>query len=339
MNRNILFATLLALLALTVIADAQTNKSKNAEAKNKSQSYVIVVCREADAVEIFDAATLKSLARISVGDAPHEAVSSADGRLAYVANYGSKEAEGNTLSVIDLVALKEIKRINLGDLKRPHGLQEIGGKIYFTAEASKIVGRYDPKTERIDWTAKTDQMVSHMLAVSSDGKKIYTANMLSSSVTAIDASASGEPKVTQINIGKEPEGIALSPDGKTLWIGHRKEGLVTVIDTASGKVTQTLTAGQMPIRMAFSPDGKQVWIISPNEGALLVFDAATRKETGRVEFDGAPVGIVFSPDGSRVYSTDLKNNKVVAIDARKLAVINSAPVETLSDGVALAAKR
>lgn len=338
MNAKILFTTLFAFFALTAAATAQTDKSKNAaQAKNKAQSYVIAVCRDANAVEILDGESLQSLGRVTVGEAPHEVIAAADGRTVYVANYGTKEKPGNSFSVIDLAARKEIKRIDLGDLKRPHGLQEVGGKIYFTAEASKTVGRYDPKTERVDWTAKTDQMVSHMLAVSADGKKIYTANMLSHTVTAIDASASGEPKITQIAVGKEPEGIALSPDGKTLWIGHRKEGLVTVVDTATGKIQETLTAGQIPIRLSFSPDGKQVWAINPNEGALLIFDAATRKETKRLEFDGAPVGIAFSPDGSRVYSTDLKNGKVVAIDAKKLTVIGATTVETLSDGIGFSA--
>lgn len=326
-----LFITLLAVL---ILSEQATAKLVNTEPNGRrAESYIIAVCRDANAVEILDAVSLQSLGRVPVGEAPHEAVGSADGRLAYVANYGTKETPGNSLSIVDLTERKEIKRINLGDLKRPHGLQEIGGKIYFTAEASKTVGRFDPATDKVDWIAKTDQLVSHMLAVSSDGKKIYTANMLSHSVTAIDASASGEPKVMQIAVGKEPEGIALSPDGKTLWIGHRKDGIVTIIDTTTSKVLDTFSAGQVPIRLSFSPDSKQVWAISPNEGALLVFDAATRKETGRVEFDGAPVGVVFSPDGNRVYSTDLKNGKVVAIDAKKFTVIGSTAVEALSDGI------
>lgn len=339
MNRKILLIALLLFLALSQTVAGQTNKPKNAEPpKNQRRDLLIAVCRDAGMVEILDAATLKSLARIAVGDSPHEAVSSADGRTAYVANYGSREAEGNTISVIDLIALKEIKRVNLGDLKRPHGLREIGGKIYFTAEGSKIVGRYDPKTEKVDWTAKTEQLVSHMLAVSGDGKNIYTANMLSATVTAFTVNGN-EAKAVQIPVGREPEGIALSPDGKTLWVGHRRDGLISVIDTAAQKVVQTLTAGQMPIRMSFTPDGRQLWIINPNEGALLIFDAATRKEIKRVTLDAAPVGIVFSPDAKRVFFTDLKNNKVVALDALNYKILGEAPIETLSDGIGYAAAR
>ena len=296
--------------------------------------YVIAVCRDANSVEIIDGDSMKSLARIPVGEAPHEAIVSMDGRTAYVTNYGTKEKPGNSLSIIDLVALKETKRVDLGDLTRPHGLQEVGGKIYFTAEAVKSVARFDPLSGKVDWRANTDQMVSHMLAVSADGKRIYTANMLSASVTAIDASGA-ESKIVQILVGKEPEGIALSPDGKTLWIGHRAAGLISIIDTATNKVTGTLTAGQMPLRIGFAPDGKRVYAVSPQEGAVVVFDAATRKEIGRIAIDGAPVGLVVAPDSRRVFVTDLKNGKVLSLDAQKLSVTGSAAITTLSDGIGL----
>jgi YVTN family beta-propeller protein len=319
---------------LTILFAALLIFSNAPSAAAAGSLYVVTVCRDANAVEILDGETLKSLARIAVGEAPHEAIVSADGRTAYVTNYGTKEKAGNSLSIIDLKTLKETKRVDLGDLTRPHGLQEVNGKIYFTAEAVKSVARFDPFSGKVDWRAKTDQMVSHMLAVSADGKRIYTANMLSASVTAIDAGGA-ESKIIQIPVGKEPEGIALSPDGKTLWIGHRAAGLISIIDTATNKVTGTLTAGQMPLRIGFAPDGKRVYAVSPQEGAVVVFDAATRKEIGRIAINGAPVGLVVAPDSRRVFVTDLKNGKVLSLDAQKLSVTGSAAITTLSDGIGL----
>ena len=91
------------------------------------------------------------------GEAPHELIASADGRLAFVCNYGTAERPGNTISVIDIAARKEIKRIDLGALLRPHGIAESNGKIYFTIEGSRAVARYDPVAGRIDWTMGTGQ--------------------------------------------------------------------------------------------------------------------------------------------------------------------------------------
>lgn len=299
----------------------------------RARLVVVAVCRDANAVEILDGDSLRSLARITVGEAPHEAIVSADGRTAYITNYGTKEKPGNSLSVIDLATLKETKRVDLGVLIRPHGLQEIGGKIYFTAEAASAVARFDPVAGKVDWRTKTNQMASHMLAASADGRMIYTANIASDSVTKIDAGNVAEAKVEQIAVGKQPEGIALAPDGKTLWIGHRMNGLISVIDTLSGKVVQTLTAGQMPLRLAYAPDGKRVYAINPQEAMVVVFDAATFKESGRITIDGAPVGLAVAPDGKKVFITDLKNGQVFALDAEKLSPINSLAVATLSDGI------
>ncbi len=322
MKLSLLFAALVIFGGASVVSARTTSL------------YVVAVCRDANAVEILDGDTLKSLARIPVGEGPHEAIVSADGRNAYVANYGPQGKPGNSISVIDLVALKETKRIDLGDLMRPHGLQEVDGKIYFTAEAANSVARLDPATGKVDWRAKTDQIASHMLAVGPRGRAIYTANMVSNSVTVIDASTP-EAKVAQIAVGKQPEGITLSPDGKTLWIGHRVDGLISVIDTAAKKVVRTFNVGQMPLRLAYAPDGKRVYAINPQEGAVVVFDAATFKEVGRINIDGAPVGLSVTPDSKRVFITDLKNGKVFALDAQKLAAIGSLAVETLSDGIGI----
>lgn len=332
----ITFLTLFLTFLSLVITQGKT-VYVNKPAQTAGRHLVIAVCRDANAIEMLDADQLKSLGRIPVGESPHEVISSSDGKLLYVANYGTKDSPGNSLSVIDLMTFKEVKKIDLGDLKRPHGLEEREGKIYFTAEGSKMVGRFNPQTERVDWTAKTDQMVSHMIAVNSNASFVYTANMLSNTVSVIDVKNSNESQTRQIPVGKEPEGIALSPDGKFLWIGHRRDGLISIIDTATQSVTQTLTLGQMPLRLRFTPDGQRLFAINPQEGYIAVFNAQTKAEIVKINMDGAPVGLVFSQDGVRLFVTDLKNNKVISFDSQTFKILGEVSVENLSDGIGYAA--
>src|SRR6201999_2348411 len=98
---------------------------------------------------IVDTATLKVIAKVPVGDDPHEVIASEDGARAYVSNYGFGAL--HTLAVIDLVNAKPLKPIDLGALRGPHGLEAVGGKIWFTAEAAKAIGRFDPASSQIDW--------------------------------------------------------------------------------------------------------------------------------------------------------------------------------------------
>jgi DNA-binding beta-propeller fold protein YncE len=85
---------------------------------------------------------LQVVARMPSGPDPHEVAASSDGKLAYISNYGF--GAYNTITVVDLVAQKTLRAIDLGVLHGPHGLDYVGGKLYFTAEANKVFGRYDP---------------------------------------------------------------------------------------------------------------------------------------------------------------------------------------------------
>ena len=99
---------------------------------------------------IIDPATRKVRSSVETGPGPHEVAASADGHLAFVANYGTQAVAGQTLSVIDMASGKELRRADLGAFRRPHGLAVVGGKVYFTAEANRAVGRYDPEADKVD---------------------------------------------------------------------------------------------------------------------------------------------------------------------------------------------
>lgn len=321
--------------SLRLLAQAVAKQS----AAHRAQPYLLVISKPGDSLLIIDPANLKALARVPTGEGPHEVIAAADGLTAYVANYGTGPKPGASLSVIDLVGKREVKRIELNDLVRPHGLVEAGGNIYFTAEGAQSVARYNPGTGSVDWRVKTEQKGTHMLAISPDRKRIYTANIGSDSVSVIELGAGQTgARVTQIQVGKQPEGIALSPDGRELWIGHRVDGLVTVIDTTTSKATATLNVGEVPLRMTFTPDGKRILIMNPTGDGLHVFDRATRHEVKRVEIGGAPVNAVCSPDGRKAYVTVIQASKVVVVDLEKLMIVGEAGYENVSDGIAWAGK-
>src|SRR5262249_45242070 len=109
---------------------------------------LLILNKEDNALVLVNPSTLKVVGSVPVGNAPHEVAASDDGQLAVVANYGDQQA-GNSLSVIDLKSQKELHRVDLGELRRPHGLQFYDGKFYFTAEVNKLIARYDPATNKV----------------------------------------------------------------------------------------------------------------------------------------------------------------------------------------------
>lgn len=300
-----------------------------------AQHRLLVLNKADHTLVTIDPATMKITGSVPVGRGPHEVVASPDGRTAFVANYGD-QAPNNSLSVIDLPTLKEAKRVDLGALARPHGMAYAGGKVYFTSEAARSVARYDPATDKVDWVVGTGQNATHMLVLSPDGRKVYTANIASDSVTAITVGPPTPQAIVQVAVGKQPEAIDISPDGRELWVGQNGDGGISIIDTARNQVMETFKVGELPIRLKFTPDGKRVLVSDAKAGELLVVDAASRKVVKRLPMAGVPIGIQVAPDGRRAFVARALANRVDAVDLDRLEVAGSVETGKGPDGLAYA---
>jgi YVTN family beta-propeller protein len=265
---------------------------------------ILLVLNKADATLVFvDPSSGKIAATIPTGEGPHEVAVTADGRTALVANYGTGPNPGTTVSIIDVEQKKEKRRLALPGLLRPHGVFTAGSHIYLTAEGSRVVARFDAAFDRIDWISGTGQEVTHMVVGRGDERTLYTANIGSDSVTVIDlADAPRRIGLKQVAVGKGPEGIDLSPDGKELWTAHRGDGALSIIDTATETVVRTLTTGtKMANRVKFTPDGKRVLISDPPSNQVLVYDASSKELVKKIATNALPSGILIAPDGKRAY--------------------------------------
>lgn len=298
---------------------------------------VLVVLNKSEAtMSIIDPATMKATAKVPTGEGPHEVVLSADGRTAYVANYGN-QTPGTSISIIDIPTAKETRRVDVSPLMRPHGIQLIGDKLYFTAETNRAIARLDLPSGKVDWIMGTGQNGSHMVVGTGDQKKFYTANIGSDSVTAIELPplAQGRRPITHIPVGKQPEAIDLSPDGKEVWIGLNAEGMVEIVDTAGYKSVTKVNTNGRPYRVRFTPDGKYVICTMLPTKEVVVIDAATRKEVRRVKLESTPLGVAFSADGKTVFLTLVQPDAVVKLDIEKGTVTGRGESGAGPDGIAV----
>jgi YVTN family beta-propeller protein len=309
-------------------------------AQTKTPSPALVVLNKDDsALAIVDPATLEVVATVPTAPIPHEVAVSDDGKIAVATNYGPKR-DGTTLSVIDLAAQKEIHRVELESLRGPHGIAFHGGKAYFTVEGSNAIARYDPATNRVDWTFTTSQDGTHMLVISRDGNTIFTANIESNTVTCLKHDPAKDVwSTTQIPVGKGPEGIDMSPDGKEVWAANSGDGTLSIIDVGSKKVTRTMDLHtKRSNRVKFTPDGKRVLISDLGSGDLVVVDAVNLKEEKRMHLGTSVEGILIVPDGSRAFIAVSGDNKVAVLDLKTLAVVSTLETGKDPDGMAWAVR-
>jgi len=306
---------------------------------------LVVLSKDANELEIVDVGTLQVVGHAGTGAVPHEVAVSDDGKFALATNYGAHMA-GTTLSLIDLDAQKEIQRVNLmnvigahgekfGDLLGPHGVEFFDGEFYFTAEGSKKIARYNPSTNAVDWVHEIGQDRTHMLVIGRGGKTIYTSNVNSDSVAVVERSADGEKWTnTVIKVGKGPEAIDLSPDGKEVWVGNSGDGTVSVIETAAKKVVATVDVGtKHSNRVKFTPDGKLALNTDIGSGDLVVMDVGTRKVVKRMKLGSSAEGILIQPGGKRAYVAVSGDNKVDVVDLKTLEVVGKIETGKEPDGM------
>jgi len=326
MNSRSLMMTLYSAGLLTVATSmqAQTAQSRKLLALSKADHTLAIV----------DPVSLKVLAKTPVGADPHEVIASADGKMAYVSNTGG--GRFHVLNVIDLVAQKTIDSIDTSPLLGPHGLAFANGKLWFTAEGSKAVGRYDPAIKKIDWITGTGQNRTHMVEVTKDGQNVYTTNTVAGTVSLLTR-ANTEWVQTVVPTSKGVEGFDISPDGKEIWAVAAENGSIYIIDTASKTVIKTLEAkatGANRLRITY--DGKLALISSLRTGELVIYDVKARKELKRLKVGTGAAGLLIDPDNTRAFVACSPDNYVAVVDLKTFEVTTRIDVGGKPDGLAWA---
>jgi len=336
----------LAILNVFLLTFLVTTRKCDAQ----SRGSILALSKADHTLAIVDPVTLNIIARIPVGTDPHEVIASADGKTAYVSIYGGGSL--HELNVIDLVAKKPLTNIDTRPLFGPHGLTFANGKVWFSAEGSKSVGRYDPITGKLDWSMGTGQDRTHMIYVTDDGKKIYTTNISSGTVSILvdtlippgrSAPAGAKPREDWIQIvipvTRGSEGFDVSPDNNELWTASAEDGTISIIDLATKKLATKIDAKVLGAnRLKFTLDGKMVFIASLQSGELTIYDTRSHTELKRLKIGHGAAGILMDPDGSRAFVACSPDNYVAIIDLKTLEDIRHIDVGGVPDGLAWAAQ-
>lgn len=288
-----------------------------APAADTAGALLLVANKQDHTLSVIEVETGRLLATLPTGTGPHEVAVSSDGRRAVVANYGNQEP-GSSLTIVDLVKREVERTIDLGEHRRPHGVVVLPGDSLaaVTAEASRAV-----LVVRLGGGVKhaipTNARGSHMVAVTADGRRGYTANVPDGTITELDLTAGTQ--LRSLPVSSVTEGVAVTPDGREVWVGSNNQHTVTVVDTRAWKAVDTLAAAGLPYRIAISPDGRSAVVPAPMGGLVRIFDVATRTERAIVDFGAGgesqePVGSTITADGAYAFIALQGTNEAAMID-------------------------
>jgi DNA-binding beta-propeller fold protein YncE len=249
--------------------------------------------------------------------------------------------------VIDVGKLVVTRTIDLGDYRRPHGMAFFPGDtvLAVTSEVSRAVLLVNFRDGHVIATVPTNGRASHMLAMSSRGDELFTTNIVDGSISRLDVTKREAKRV--IPVAKQVEGIAISPDGRRVWVGSNGDGIVVVVDTDAGQPIDTLRGFGIPYRLAVSRDGATAIVTDPARGEVRIFDAATHRQrllitiphdglvaTAEVPGSPSPEGVTTSPDSRWAFVTLQGRNQIAMIDLAQGKIAAYAPTGTWSDGIA-----
>lgn len=274
----------------------------------------------------------------------HEVAASPNGKRAFVPIYGNSGVgkpgtDGRNIVVIDLASRKIVGNIEFDHGVRPHcavfGPQD--GLLYVTTELDKSVTIIDPRKLKIVGSIPTGQAESHMLAISHDGRRGYTANVGPGTVSVLDMQARKALKV--IPISGNTQRISISNDDKWVFTADFTQPRVAVIDTATDTVAKWIPIDARGYGSAPTRDGHWLLMTVPERNEIAVIDLTTMQVARTIETPADPEEVIVEPGGTAAWVSCPGSNQVAQIDLATWRVTKQIVSGKDSDGLAWAAPR
>jgi DNA-binding beta-propeller fold protein YncE len=273
----------------------------------------------------------------------HEVAGSPDGRLAFVPIYGNSGVgkpgtDGNNIVVVDLATQKLVGNIQFDHGVRPHcavfGPKD--GLLYVTTELDRAITIIDPKTLKIVGSIPTGQPESHMLTLSHDGLRGYTANVGPGTVSVLDIKA--RKTLTIIPVSGNTQRIAISNDDHWVFTADQTAPRMAVIDTATDKVTKWVKIDGLGYGSTVTKDGRWLLVALPDQNKVDVIDLRTMTLARAVDVGKSPQEVLARPDGKAAYVSCAGSNEVAEIDLATWTVKRTIATGNVTDGLGWAGR-
>jgi YVTN family beta-propeller protein len=300
---------------------------------------VLAVTAEGNrAVALVNPETGRPFAYAGVGWAPRAIVGAPDGRLVYVANSAGDRYGVGSISVISIADRREVDRIELS----PHGslrglaMTRTGTFLYVASELGRCVLELNLLSRVVDRVFTLPRGVPAQLALDNTETRLFVTDPQTSALWAIDLAGGN---ISEARAGRGALGLAISPDGLTVWVTNRDDGTISLIDPVTLAEQGTLIAGRIPVAVAFTRDGQKALVVVTGESAVAVFGATSRARLQAIAVAGYPSAIAVSTSSDRAFITSARDGVVQQLDTQTMQLIGSVIVGREPMGVAWVTRR
>lgn len=331
-----------ALLGAAVALGLLTTPSAQSRNNTRGGGMLLVANKGAHSLGVIDTEKNQQIADIPEGGITgHEVIASPDGSMAYVPIYGNSGVgkpgtDGQQIVAIDLKQHKVVKTLDFDHAVRPHCpmFGPKNGLLYVTTELDKTVSIIDPHSFKVIGAIPTGQEESHMLAISHDGKRGYTANVGPGTVSVLDMNA--HKTLAVIPISKQTQRISVSQDDSMVFTSDQTKPQLAVIDTKTNKVKTWVELPGLGYGTASTKDGRFLVVAVSTVDKVAVVDLNSMKVVHTIDVPKAPQEVLISPDGETAYVSCDSSKKVAAIRTSDWTVASMIDAGKGADGLAWA---
>jgi PQQ-dependent catabolism-associated beta-propeller protein len=251
---------------------------------------LLVACSDDHRVLVWDIAAGKAVDKLDVGQDPEMFDVSPDGKMLYVSN-----EEDSALTAFDLATRKKVFEVKIGG--EPEGVKASadGKLVYVTSEVASLVHVIDTGTRKVVKNIAVGKRPRRFLLT---GGELWVSNELEGSVSIIrtsDHTVQGRIAFLPPGMRSEdvtPVGMALSPDGKTAYVGLGRANHVGVVDVASRQVRGYVLVGKRAWGLAVSRDGKRLYVANGLSDDLTIVDTESLKGVKTIKVGRVPHTVV-----------------------------------------------
>jgi len=144
-----------------------------------------------------------------------------------------------------------------------------------------------------------------------------------------DKPATPQPKdvaAARAAVYRSPLAVAVSPDGKTLYVSDKTAGCVVVLDAESGKKTREVAIAGEPNGLALAPDGKTLYVAQRKANSIALVDTAGGTVAGHIPVGPWPVALAVAENSRRLYCCNRGDHTVSVVDLTAGKQIKQIPV-------------
>ena len=287
--------------------------------------YLFVSSEKDHAISVLDGESYELVTQIRTAARPRHLAFNPDHTLLYAAC-----GEGNAIDIIDVASLELVDRIGPIDDPEAFDFSPDGETMYISLEDDAKLGILNLREYFEGREEKPELTVAEVSEVREEDDDDDDDDDDDEEEEGEDDDEEGEDDdngemiegMTTVEVGEEPEGILVSPDGMTVFVTSEVANMVHVVDAESESIRANIVAGNRPRRFAVPGGGDMLWVTNELSGSVSIIDLGAMEVSATIDFlppgfrpeDVTPVGITTTADGSTAFVALGRANHVAVVD-------------------------